>query len=198
MKKYLVLIVSIILLVLVFINSWYSDYLFDSLFIFAIIPSIILFVVYIICLIVSIKGLVKTFEIVNLFSIIILIIIGFIVLLFPFREMKTNLEFKKYEKDRLKIIQMIKNNKLEADDIGNVKLPSEYKNISTSGEIYIYQNNNDGQVIGFWIFRGMLSGSVQLVYSTGGEKLIRTKETSHQIVGVKKLKDNWYYVETNY
>lgn len=198
MKKYLVLIVSIILLVLVFINCWYSDYLFDSLFIFAIIPSVILFVVYIICLIVSIKGLVKTFEIVNLFSIIALIIIGFMVLKFPFREIKTNLEFKTYEKDRLKIIQMIKNNKLEADDIGNVKLPSEYKNISTSGEIYIYQNNNDGQVIGFWIFRGMLSGSIQLVYSTGREKLIRTNETGHQIVGVKKLKDNWYYVETNY
>ena len=198
MKKYLVLIVSIILLVLVFINSWYSDYLFDSLFIFAIIPSVILFVVYIICLILSIKGLVKTFETVNLFSIIILIIIGFIVLMFPFREIKTNLEFKKYEKDRLKIIQMIKNNILEVDDIGNVKLPSEYKNISTSGEIYIYQNNSDDQVIGFWIYRGMLSGSVQLIYSTGGGKLIRTNETSHQIISIKKLKNNWYYVETDY
>lgn len=53
-------------------------------------------------------------------------------------------------------------------------------------------------MIAFWVFRGMQSGLVQLIYSTGGEKLIRDNEAGHPIVSVDKLKDNWYYVVTDY
>ena len=44
----------------------------------------------------------------------------------------------------------------------------------------------------------MLSGSHQLMYSSNGEKLIRENETGHPITNIKKLKNNWYYVKTNY
>ena len=44
----------------------------------------------------------------------------------------------------------------------------------------------------------MLSGSVQLVYSTGGEEIIRSSDIEHPIVSIDKLKDNWYYVVTDY
>ena len=43
----------------------------------------------------------------------------------------------------------------------------------------------------------MQSGSTQLMYSTGGEKLIKANETVHPIIEIEKLKDNWYYVEFN-
>ena len=42
----------------------------------------------------------------------------------------------------------------------------------------------------------MLSGSVQLVYSTDGEKIIRDSEIENPIISIDKLKDNWYYVTT--
>ena len=44
----------------------------------------------------------------------------------------------------------------------------------------------------------MLSGSIELVYSTGGEELIRANEDGHPITSVEKLKDDWYYVVTDY
>lgn len=49
----------------------------------------------------------------------------------------------------------------------------KYKYVSSDGEIYVYQNDENGTVIGFWILRGMLSGSVELIYSEGEENLIR-------------------------
>ena len=44
----------------------------------------------------------------------------------------------------------------------------------------------------------MLSGSVQLVYSTGEEEIIMSSEIEHPIVSIDKLKDNWYYVVIDY
>ena len=121
-----------------------------------------------------------------------------LVLFFPFREVKVRLELNLYEEERLEIIKMIEDNKLKVDDLGNVKLPNKYKKVSTSGEVAVYQNDEDGKLIGFWVFRGMLSGSVQLVYSTGGEEIIRSSDIEHPIVSIDKLKDNWYYVVTDY
>lgn len=46
--------------------------------------------------------------------------------------------------------------------------------------------------------RGVLSGSVQLMYSSGDDALIYKNETGHKITYVEKLKDNWYLVETDY
>ena len=119
-------------------------------------------------------------------------------MLFPFRESKFRLELNLYEDERLEIIKMIEDNKLKVDELGNVELPDKYKNVSTSEEVAVYQNDEDGKVIGFWVFRGMQSGSVQLIYSTGGEQLIIDNETGHSIVNVDKLKDNWYYIVTDY
>lgn len=198
MKKYILLIISVIVMILSFLNSWFWDQLLDSLFIFALIPSLVLFVGWIICLVVSIIKLIKDRNIFNIISFIVIILTALLVLLFPFREAKARLELTLYEDERLEIIKMIEDNKLEVDDLGNVKLPNKYKKISTSGEVAVYQNNEDGKVVAFWVFRGMLSGSVQLIYSTGGEQLIRDNETGHPIVNVDKLKDNWYYVVTDY
>ena len=198
MKKYILLITSVIVMILSFLNSWFSDQMLDSLFIFALIPSLVLFVGWIICLVLSAIKIIKNKNVFNIISLIVTVLTVLLILFFPFRESKVRLELKLYEEERLEIIKMIEDNKLKVDDFGNVKLPNKYKKVSTSGEVAIYQNDEDGKVVAFWIFRGMLSGSVQLVYSTGGEEIIRSSEIEHPIVSIDKLKDNWYYVVTDY
>ena len=188
MKKYILLIISVIVMILSFLNSWFSDQLLDSLFMFALIPSLILFVGWIICLLLSITKLIKDKSVFNIISLIVVSLTALLVLFFPFREVKVRLELNLYEEERLEIIKMIEDN----------KLPDKYKKVSTSGEVAVYQNDEDGKVVVFWVFRGMQSGSVQLIYSTGGEQLIIDNETGHPIVNVDKLKDNWYYVVTDY
>lgn len=126
-------------------------------------------------------------------------LISIIFFFFPYREVKTRYELDKYEPERLQIIKMIEKGQLKPkDEIGNISLPNKYKKYSISDEVFLYQNNEKGQVVGFWVFRGMLSGSTELIYSSGGKKLIKTNETNHRITKIKKLKDKWYYVETDY
>ena len=198
MKKYILLFVSAIVLILSFLNSWFSDMLFDSLFIFALIPSLVLFVGWIICLVLSVIKIIKNKNVFNIISLIVTVLTALLILFFPFREAKVRLELNLYEEEYLEIIRMIEDNKIKVDDLGNAKLPDKCKKVSTSGEVAVYQNDEDGKLIGFWVFRGMLSGSVQLVYSTGGEQLIRSSDIEHPIVSIDKLKDNWYYVVTDY
>ena len=198
MKKYKILIISILTLIISFVRSWYSDFLFDKLFIFYIIPNLLLFVLFNYCFITSLIKIVKERKLINVVSIIVLLCSVLLFFFFPFRKVKTNYELNSFEKARLEIIDKIIYNELKPDDFGNVKLPKEYKKYSMSGEVTIYQNDKEGQVICFWIFRGMQSGSVQLMYSTGGEKLIKDNENGHPIKKIEKLKDNWYYVETDY
>ena len=197
MKKYLMLFISIIILILSVVKSWYSNQLIDLLFVFYFIPNLILFLLFNFCLVNSIKKIKEKFYI-NYINLIILLISVLLFIFFPFREFKVKYELDKFEDERLKIIEKITNYELKIDEIGNVKLPKEYKRYSTSGEVFAYQNNEEGQVIGFWILRGIQSGSVELIYSTGGEDLIRKNETGHPITKIEKLKENWFYVETDY
>ena len=197
-KKYSNLILSILILIFSFIKCWYADYLLNLLFVFYIILDLILLISYFICLITNIQSLKQKINVINISTTIILVIIAILVLFFPFRDTKIKHELNLYEKDRLEVIDMIKNNELKSDEIGNVTLPNKYKKLSTSGQVFIYQNSDKEQVIGFWVFRGILSGSIEVIYSTGGEELIKSYLKDYTITDIEKLKDNWYYVETGY
>jgi hypothetical protein len=94
---------------------------------------------------------------------------------------------------RLEIVKLIKDKELD-DKNRNIKLP-KYKYVSQDGEVHVYQNNEE-QVIGFWVFRGMLSGSVELVYSSSDEKLIKENEDI-DVCAITELKEHWYYVVTD-
>lgn len=198
MKKYSNFILSILILIFSLIKCWYSDYLLNLLFVFYIILNLILLIGYFIFLIKNARNLKQKINVINILTTIMLVITAILVLFFPFRDAKIKYELNLYEKDRLEVINMIKSNELKSDEIGNVTLPNKYKKLSTSGQIFIYQNNEEGQVIGFWVLRGTLSGSIEVIYSTGGEDLIKNNEKGHPITKIEKLKDNWYYVETDY
>lgn len=195
-NKYL--IIAILVFILCFLNNWYWDIILQSLFTLSIVPIIIIFLIYNIFLILTIIDIVRTKKKSSLVALIIYIIIPIFSIFFPFRECRVNLEIWLYKKQREDIIINVKNKDYVADENGNIKLPKNLKKVSTSGEVTVYENDNDGVLICFWIMRGVLSGSVQLMYSSGDEALIYKNETGHKITNVEKLKDNWYLVETDY
>lgn len=194
----IMLIISIILFLLNFLFGWYSDRIYDSTFFIPIILNgfiILLNIIFILYALISRR--------INKSKLILIaIIIGILSIafrfIFPFRNIRTILELYIFEDERLEIIEKVKNNEIEIDEYGNADLPKNLKKLSSDGEITVYKNDETGQVICFWIFRGVLSGSHQLMYSSNGEKLIRENETGHPIEKIKKLKDNWYYVKTDY
>lgn len=195
-NKYL--IIAILVFILCFLNNWYWDIILQSLFTLSIVPIIIIFLIYNIFLILTIIDIVRTKKKSSLVALIIYIIIPIFSIFFPFRECRVNLEIWLYKKQREDIIINVKNKDYVADENGNIKLPKNLKKVSTSGEVTVYENDNDGVLICFWIMRGVLSGSVQLMYSSGAEALIYKNETGHKITYVEKLKDNWHWVETDY
>ncbi len=197
-KKDRLMILSILLLFASFIAHWYADHLICTLFIFAIPIYLFLFIFFVALLISSIRRYVKYKLQSDLISIAFLVLLATLVVFFPFRRAKVDFELDRFEADRLEIVEMIKNHQLEPYEGRNIKLPAGYRKLSSDGNVCVYQSDENGQVIGFWVFRGMLSGSVELLYSTGGEALIKANETGHPITLIEPLKENWYYVETDY
>ena len=195
-NKYL--IIAILVFILCFLNNWYLDIILQSLFTLSIVPIIIIFLIYNIFLILTIIDIVRTKKKSSLVALIIYIIIPIFSIFFPFRECRVNLEIWLYKKQREDIIINVKNKDYVADENGNIKLPKNLKKVSTSGEVTVYENDDEGVLICFLVMRGVLSGSIELMYSSGDEDLIYKNETGHKITYVEKLKDNWYWVETDY
>ena len=119
-------------------------------------------------------------------------------IILPNNQIKAYLTFKGYESMRLEVIEMVKNKEIIPDEYRNAKLPRKFKKLSSDGEIYIYQNDDEGQEISFWVIRGFLSGSEQLIYATGSGEMIYKNRTGHPIKSIDKIKENWYYVVTDY
>lgn len=198
MKRKQLLIGSIIIFILSFIYSWFADRLFNSLFIISLIIPLIIFIGFIICFIFSIKDVIGNKKFINNIPVFILVITVLVTFFFPFRMAKTKLELLLYKQDRNEVIEMVKNNEMKIGDNGNVELPNKYHKISSSGEITVYQNDNDGMLICFWIFRGTMSGSTKLMYSNRGEELIKENAWIDEIKSIKRLDEKWFYVEVNY
>lgn len=198
MKRHYGISLAVISAFLNFFCFWYADSLLNRYFIFGLIPIAIAILLLLVCIIVSIISACRYhFEIVHDIPLIISIVTIVVLFVFPFRTAKVNVELHLYEKDRLEIVEMIKDGEITTDHLGNAKLPKGYGHLSSDGEIFVYENDSE-QVISFWVFRGMLSGSVQLIYSSGDESLIYANEKGHPITDVQKLKDHWYLVETDY
>ena len=193
-KKYL--LGTIALAAAIFAFLWYSDVLFDTTFIFGLIPYPVLFIAYIVFAIIGIKELLKgnhQFVV----GLIILLATFFVVRFFPFRDAKVAWDYRFHSDKRLEVVEMIADGRIESER-ALTDLPSGYKTLSSDGTVYVFENDKDGIQVGFWVFRGMLSGSMEVVYSSGGEDLIWKNETGHPIRSIKPLDEYWYYVVTDY
>jgi hypothetical protein len=198
MKKISALILSLCAFAAVFLSFWYNDVLFNRLFVFGLIPMALSVLLLFGSLIMSIIVIARKPSILKSYlPIVISIITVLIIFVFPFRKAKVNLELQLFDKARMHVIEMVKNDEIIPDRIGNAELPFGFRHISSDGNIFIYQNDEE-QVISFWVFRGMFSGSVQLIYSSKDENLIYDNEEGHSIVSIEELKDHWYLVETDY
>ena len=198
MKKYVLLILSVLLLIVSFAAAWYEDHLFNHFFILVIPVYLMLLGCFIVLLVLCIIRIIKRKEYVNFWSLAVLALLVVLIFRFPFRDARVQLELNRFEAERLEIVEMLRTHQLQPyDSIGNVELPAGYKRLSSDGEVFVYQNDQNGQVICFWVFRGMNSGSFELVYSSGGEELIWAKEFTINIDNIEQLKEHWYYVETN-
>lgn len=111
---------------------------------------------------------------------------------------KAKIELNQNEKELLEIVELVKNNELEQDYDTLYKVPNKYNKLTKDGLIVVFQNNEDGIQVGFYVFRGMQTGSCYLMYSSGGEELIKENETGHPIVEIEYFKDDWYFVDTDY
>ena len=172
------LIINIIDLILNFIICWFSDQIIDYSFVLSILFDLFIFISIIFLIVIIIKNFNK--ELIDYIIAIILIL-------------KTKYEFNRYKKARLTIIDKIYSNELIAKD-GNIVLPDDYKKYSASGEVYLYLKNENSIVVAFWIYRGMMSDSVQLIYSTNEELMLKSNQYIEKTI---KLDENWYYVETS-
>lgn len=198
MKKYSLLLLSILLLIVCFLLGWYYDRLASTALIFSAFAVIlILLACYVILLVLCVFRIIKHKAYINFFSIGFLGLLILLLLKFPFRDAKVKYELDHYEADRLKIVDLIADGQLTPDRLGNVDLPWGLRRVSASGQAVVLQNDDRGQVVAFWIFRGMLSGSIFLVYSSGGEELIRASQEGPYITGIERLRDSWYYVVTD-
>lgn len=201
MKKRLsipgLLIPSSLLFVIAFLVAWYNDHLFARLFVLLLPVYFALLVAFVVLLVKDIHKIAKDRDLSCFLSIGVLILLAVLIVWFPFRDAKVRFELDLLEKDRLEVVEMIRNDQLSAKDgIGNIDLPMGYRRLSSDGQVFLYENDENGQVVCFWVFRGLLSGSFELIYSSGGEELIRANEKKINAVRIEKLKENWYYVET--
>ena len=185
---------GLFLFALCLLCNWYSDLIAGHFTIFTLLfIKLFLLIIWIIFLVKIIKNFDKN-KINILFGI---LLIGSIFSLFyNFRFIKTKVEFTLYKKQRNIIIEKVKNNEFTYYFDKNIKLPI-YKYVSSDGEIYVYRNDEE-QIIGFWIFRGISSGNVELIYSSDGEDLIYDIKNNSEIIKIIELEENWYYVESNY
>lgn len=193
MKKNILMVLVLLEFIITFLLKWFQDQIIDYLFLVSIFADVFILFSFIVLFIILNKNMSKNKSMFECFIILIYILNILVILFFPFRKIKTKLEFDLYMNDRLEIINLVKQQKSIYNDNNIFVLPNEYKKVSTSGKIIIYKNSSEDTMIGFWIFRGMMSGSVQIIYSSGGEDLIMNSNLDIQHIA--QLAENWFYVE---
>ena len=194
MKKYRLLFLSILLFLVSFLAFWFSDWLWSLLWLFVLPIDLILLGSFVALLVFSIRQIIKNRKYVEFASVAMLILLAAVAAWFPFRDAKMKLEWDRYESSRLEVVEMIRNRQLQPVEGKRViSLPAGYRRVSTGGRVIQYQNDEDGLVIGFWIFRGIPDGSIEWIYSSEAEGLI--KRNVYGIEKMEKLEDHWYYVE---
>ena len=192
-NKKLLLFLTIVSFILIFIYNWFITLLLDKFFGYLLIINLGLIILFILLFSNVISELKKDKCLINIISFSILILTIFLVLFFPFREVKFKLEFELYEDKREKVIRLLQNNKLNIDEFGQCILPNELDMVSEDGKIMVYKNDVDGILVGFWYFRGIGTNSELLMYSSLDESFIKSN-LGNKIINVEMLNDNWYYV----
>lgn len=117
--RYRLLLMSCLLLLVSFATAWYADYLYNRLFLFAILAipiNLALIGCHVVLLVKSIKKVKQSKKCADVVSVLVLVSLAVIICVFPFRETRVKCELVRYEADRLSIVEMIKDHQLQPKD----------------------------------------------------------------------------------
>lgn len=112
----------------------------------------------------------------------------------PWGDCKVNFEHVLYKNQREKVIEDIRNSRVHFDERGNTQLPSSKQHLSTDGNMVIFKSDQEGIIVGFWVFRGMLSSSTFVLYSSQDSEPTASGLNVGAVEILQKLDPNWFYV----
>lgn len=197
------LIIVYILIFILLLIKWYSNY-FDMFFVIGpIVFCIILLssIIYILYLLVdSLDKFIKIKNMIYILSFVYLLFFSFFYIFFPFEEQQVKIKFKNNYNNYVELINNIKNDdKLDISNGEYLELDEKYKKLSITKNIKV-NKINDEYTVCFWFYKGLMigDGSSMLVYSSDGIKPIADDNYFYDIVYLKEIENNWYYIETKF
>ena len=199
MKTKKIIVITAVWGHILLLSKWFSSELYQTFTPFLlIIPLAILFLVSIGLGVWTVIVLIKRIKAERLLAALPLIIFIFVVSIHQFVSFslpKVRIEHALHAKNREVVVEAIQNNEYTDDGIGNIRLPFSRRFLSCDGEVYVYQNDEQGIVIGFWSFRGLLMNPFESVIYTSYPKPPTTSTLGcGELYTVKKLSEHWYWV----
>lgn len=190
-KKYVGIIISIIILILEIVIYIWRDDVLNLEGIYPVLISIVIVWAVYIHIFICLYKIIKKKEMINIVSICILIPTYF--LYSATFDMSATTDFFDKLDQRTEVVNLIKDGKLIVDDYNNIKLPKEYKKTSEGGEVHVYKNEDDNIMIDFYVSRGINTDSKHYFYSSKGQDAI-IEEIGEEYCDVSHVYDNWFYV----
>ncbi len=194
MKKYKILIFLLIIIALNILFNWFYYEILTYKPFLSFIFRALFFASFIYILIFLIKKLTKR-ESMLLNCICLVIFVAYLIFwyYFPFTFVRCKLEMNNYEKERINIINKIRNDEISSDI--TIYLPKNESKVATDGIVRVYMNNSNGVVVAFNIYYGgIFASDIEVIYSSLGIDGINNVTKNTRVKEIKKLKGNWYYV----
>ena len=201
--KYKPLIIGIFLILILFLCRWYSNYFSLSFVLGPLIFCVIIIFSYLGTLFLlanSLNEFIKTRNNVYVMTFVLLLFFSILYVFFPFDEEKAKFDFKNNYNKYTEVINKIESGQLEnINTDGYVELDEKYKKLSITKNIKVNKINDEFTVC-FWFYKGLMigDGSSMLVYSSDGIKTIADDNYFYDIVYLKEIENNWYFVETKF
>lgn len=201
--KYKTLVIGIFLILILFLCRWYSNYFSLSFVLGPLIFCVIIIFSYLgtlFLLVNSLNEFIKTRNNVYVMTFVLLLFFSILYVFFPFDEEKAKFDFKNNHNKYTEVINKIESGQLEnINTDGYVELDEKYKKLSITKNIKVNKINDEFTVC-FWFYKGLMigDGSSMLVYSSDGIKTIADDNYFYDIVYLKEIENNWYFVETKF
>ena len=201
--KYKPLIIGIFLILILFLCRWYSNYFSLSFVLGPLIFCVIIIFSYLgtlFLLVNSLNEFIKTRNNVYVVTFVLLLFFSILYVFFPFDEEKAKFDFKNNHNKYTEVINKIESDQLEnINTDGYVELDEKYKKLSITKNIKVNKINDEFTVC-FWFYKGLMigDGSSMLVYSSDEIKTIADDNYFYDIVYLKEIENNWYFIETKF
>ena len=130
------------------------------------------------------------------FTIIILVFAGFYLIDF-YNERNLITDFNLKLEKREDVIEKIKFKTLLLDENNNVILSDDYSDIAVNNYIHVFIFDEDEKLLSFLYKPGFPDEDQYIFYSSNGIQLIQKYVAESMYCEIKKIKDNWYFVQYN-